>query len=155
MLYRILCYSFSTVLLSFSLSATADLALKNGADISMTGSPGSTIIFSDGSILSTATGQGADGADGAEGPQGIQGIQGPQGVQGIQGDPGSDASVPAGHGGTGNTVSGTNAFIGGGGYNTASGFYAAVGGGSQNTASTFHSAPTVSPSAAKPESLKW
>jgi hypothetical protein len=38
-------------------------------------------------------------------------------------------TIPAGHGGTGNTVSGTDAFVGGGNNNEASGYISTVGGG--------------------------
>ena len=47
--------------------------------------------------------------------------------------------IPAGHGGTGNTVSGTDAFVGGGNNNTASGYSATVGGGLSNMASGLRS----------------
>ena len=79
-----------------SMSAIADITLNAGADINMTGSPGSTIIFPDGSVQSTAA---------------------------------TGGTIPAGHGGTGNTVSGTDAFVGGGSNNTASGYISTVGGG--------------------------
>ena len=54
-------YLSLAVLLSLSVSATADITLNNGADINMTGSPGSTIIFPDGTIQSTATVAGPQG----------------------------------------------------------------------------------------------
>ena len=98
-----------------SVSAMADITLNNGADINMN-DEGSTIIFPDGTIQSTATVAGPQGDPGADG---AQGDTGPAGADGIDG---SDAVVPAGHGGTGNTVSGTDAFVGGGINNTASGF---------------------------------
>ena len=114
-----------------SVSAIADITLNNGADIDMTGSPGSTIIFEDGTVLSTASGTGADGANGADGATGPAGPQGPTGSAGADG---SDAAVPAGHGGTNNTVTGTDAFVGGGDTNTASGNNSAIPGGYDNTA---------------------
>ena len=40
--------TLSAVLLSLSVSAMADITLNAGADIDMTGSTGSTIIFDDG-----------------------------------------------------------------------------------------------------------
>ena len=43
--------------------------------------------------------------------------------------------IPAGHGGTGNTVTGAEAFVGGGSSNDASGNYSTVGGGDSNMAS--------------------
>jgi hypothetical protein len=89
-----------------SVSAMADITLNNGADINMNGSAGSTIIFFDGTIQSTAATAG---------------------------------TIPDGHGGTGNTVTGSNAFVGGGSINTASGGYATVGGGGYNTASGYGS----------------
>ena len=123
-----------------SVSAMADLTMTNGADINMNGSTGSTIIFPDGTVLSTASGTGADGADGATGPAGPQGpagtdgADGSDGAAGADGTDGSDAAVPAGHGGTGNTVSGPDSFVGGGYGNTASNYYATVAGGYANTA---------------------
>ena len=48
-------YLSLAVLLSLSVSAVADINMTNGADINMTGSGGSTIIFPDGTIQSTAT----------------------------------------------------------------------------------------------------
>ena len=60
-------------ILSLSVSAMADITLTNGADLDMNGSAGSTIIFQDGSVLSTATGQGADGATGPKGGEGSSG----------------------------------------------------------------------------------
>ena len=45
--------------------------------------------------------------------------------------------IPAGHGGTNNTVTGTDAFVGGGFGNTASGSRSTVGGGKDNTASGY------------------
>ncbi len=128
-----------------SVSAMADINMTNGADINMNGSTGSTIIFPDGTVLSTASGTGADGADGATGPAGPQGpagtdgADGSDGAAGADGTDGSDAAVPAGHGGTGNTVSGADSFVGGGGGNTASDDFATVGGGHNNTASGYAS----------------
>ena len=55
------------VLLSLSVSAVADIILTNGADLNMNGSAGSTIIFSDGTIQSTATVAGPQGDTGAAG----------------------------------------------------------------------------------------
>ena len=95
-----------------SVSAIADITLNNGADINMNGSPGSTIIFPDGTIQSTATVADPAGADGSDGAPGSDG------ADGVDGTDGSDAAVPTGHGGTGNTVSGTDAFVGGGYRNT-------------------------------------
>ncbi|HIA48739.1 MAG TPA: hypothetical protein EYN96_12425 [Candidatus Hydrogenedentes bacterium] len=46
---------FVTVLVCGMLPASAQLNLKNGADLNMNGSSGSTIIFSDGTIQSTAS----------------------------------------------------------------------------------------------------
>ena len=134
----------ATVLMAVSLSATAQLTLKNGSDIDMTGSAGSTIVFPDGTVLSTASGQGADGATGPAGADG------------------SDANVPTGHGGTSNSVSGADSFIGGGNGNavyddygtitagrgnvvgvddgnTTTRLYGTVGGGYTNTASDYSS----------------
>lgn len=48
-------------------------------------------------------------------------------------EPGGD--IPAGHGGTNNTVSGSNAYVGGGTLNSASNSYASVGAGFGNSAS--------------------
>ena len=50
-----------------SMSAMADITLNNGADINMTGSPGSTIIFPDSTIQSTATIAGPAGPTGPAG----------------------------------------------------------------------------------------
>ncbi len=107
-------YTVLAALLCLPLLASAQLTVQNGADIDMTGSTGSVIVFPDGTQQSTAQ------------------IAGPEGQAGADG---SDANVPAGHGGTGNTVSGTYAFVGGGGANTASAYSATVGGGYSNTAS--------------------
>ncbi len=103
MVYRtfFMCVVVLSVLF-LSLPASAQLNITNGANIDMTGSTGSVIIFPDATTLGTA-------------PTG--------------------SSAPADHGGTGNTVSGTNAFVGGGASNTASGGYSTVGGGIGNTAS--------------------
>jgi len=90
-------------------SAVADIILTNGADLNMNGSAGSTVIFPDRTVQSTAT---------VAGPQGDTGPAGPQGPAG------SDAAVPTGHGGTGNTVTGTDSFVGGGQSNQATDDYA-------------------------------
>jgi hypothetical protein len=93
MLYRIAQRSLCTAIVLVSTSAIADITIKNGTDINMLGSGGSTIVFPDGTSLGTAPSDGVDGIDGTtgdEGPQGIQGVPGEQGIQGIQGDPGDD-----------------------------------------------------------------
>ena len=87
-------------------SAAAQLVLDNGADIDMTGSVGSQIIFPDGTTIGSA----------------------------------SEVSIPDGHGGTNNTVSGTNAYVGGGGYNVATGSASVVSGGWSNSATEPYSA---------------
>ena len=107
--------------LCLSMSAVGDITMTNGADLDMNGSTGSTVIFPDGTVLSTASGSGADGAPGADGADG------------------SDAAVPTGHGGTGNTVTGTDSFVGGGANNQASGDYSTVGGGQNNDAQAQYS----------------
>ena len=120
MSYRSSLFLIPALSFVLSVSAIADITLNNGADINMNGSPGSTIIFPDSTVLSTASGMGADGADG------------------------SDAAVPTGHGGTGNTVTGSYAFVGGGYTNTADGDFGTVGGGYTNTASGLVSLETCS-----------
>ena len=52
--------SLPAVLLSLSVPAVADIILTNGADLNMNGSTGSTVIFPDGTVLSTASGTGAE-----------------------------------------------------------------------------------------------
>ena len=51
----------SHMYLSGLLDVDDDITLNNGADINMNGSPGSTIIFPDGTIQSTATVAGPQG----------------------------------------------------------------------------------------------
>ena len=56
------------------------------------------IYFMDGTVITTATGMGAQGAQGAQGdqgPQGAQGAQGDQGPQGAQGDQGPQGAQGA------------------------------------------------------------
>ena len=54
MSYRKVYFVSPIFILFLSLSAMADITLNAGADLNMTGSAGSTIIFSDGTIQSTA-----------------------------------------------------------------------------------------------------
>ena len=60
--------------LCLSMSAVGEITLNNGADLDMRGSTGSTIIFPDGTVLSTGSGVGADGAAGPAGPAGADGV---------------------------------------------------------------------------------
>jgi len=129
MSYRSSLFLIPALSFVLSVSAMADITLNNGADINMTGSPGSTIIFPDGTIQSTATVADPAGADGSDGAPGSDGADGADGADG------SDAAVPTGHGGTGNIVSGTDSFVGGGYANIASHDYATVAGGAINAAS--------------------
>lgn len=101
---------------------------------------GTTITFNDETVQATATlvgpagPQGETGATGSTGAQGFQGIQGIQGPQGDPGDDGSDANVPTGHGGTSNSISGMDSFIGGGNTNLVSDDYGTIAGGKNNQA---------------------
>ncbi len=113
---------FVLAVLLLSLPASAQLNITNGANIDMSGSTGSVIIFPDATQQSTAQVAGPPGADGSPGADGADG---------------TDAAVPAGHGGLANTVSGNYPFVGGGYVNTASGDYATVTGGRNNTASGY------------------
>ena len=81
-----------------SLPSLADVMLKNGADINMNGSVGSTIIFSDGTVRDTAQ---------VQGPKGDKGDTVDPGPAGADDADGSDANVPTGHEGTNNTVTGS------------------------------------------------
>jgi hypothetical protein len=131
MSYRSSLFLIPALSFVLSVSAIADITLNNGADINMTGSPGSTIIFPDGTIQSTATVAGPAGADGSDGAPGSDGAAGADGADGADG---SDAAVPTGHGGTGNTVSGTDSFVGGGYTNIVTDDYGTIGGGRNNQA---------------------
>jgi hypothetical protein len=130
MSYRSSLFLIPALSFVLSVSAMADITMTNGADLDMNGSEENTIIFPDGTIQRTAKVRGPAGADGADGAQGDTGLTGSQGIQGIPGvmgadgaagTDGSDAAIPTGHGGSGNTVSGTDSFVGGGYTNTASG----------------------------------
>ena len=117
--------------MKFSIAMIAGLFLVASASYAVMTVNGTTITFSDNSMQSTAQ------VEGPQGPQGPTGPEGPAGAQGIQGDTGlagSDANVPPGHGGTGNSVSGTDSFIGGGLNNIASEDRVTVGGGGWTTA---------------------
>lgn len=77
---------------------------------------GTEITFSDNTMQATAQ------------------VAGPEGPEGPEGPAGSDATVPDGHGGTGNTVTGTDSFIGGGYSNLVTDDRGTIGGGSNNQA---------------------
>ncbi len=92
---------------------------------------GTTITFADSTTQSTAMIRGLKGDKGDQGDSGPQGVQGPPGADGADG---SDANVPPGHGGVGNSVGGTNSFIGGGASNVITDDYGTIGAGQGNQA---------------------
>ncbi len=89
---------------------------------------GTTITFSDSTMQSTAQ------IVGPQGPKGDKGDKGNQGDPGADGADGSDANVPAGHGGSSNSVNGTDSFIGGGRSNLVTDDYGTIGAGQGNQA---------------------
>ncbi|MFP6584006.1 MAG: tail fiber domain-containing protein [Candidatus Hydrogenedentota bacterium] len=117
------------VLLSLSVSAMADIILTNGADLNMNTSVGSTIIFWDGTVQSTASGLApADHGGTNASVTGTDAFVG----GGIDNTANNDSSTVGG--GDGNTASGEESTVGGGFNNTASGYRSTVGGGGNNTA---------------------
>lgn len=94
---------------------SAQIVIKNGANIDMSDSPGSVIIFPDGSTLSTAGNLVVADSDGGN-------------ENTVSGE---NAFIG---GGSKNTASGLGSTVGGGKNNTASGWDSTVGGGSLNDA---------------------